>query len=65
MVAAGACDNKGFARRPHEFVGWELGGRMWGFLHVWGVVGMGTGKGMGVRMGVGMGVGMDVGAWYK
>ena len=22
------CDNKGFARRPQEFLGWEVGGRM-------------------------------------
>ena len=28
--------NKGFARRPQEFLGWEVGGRMWRFLHLEG-----------------------------
>ena len=26
--------NKGFARRPQKFLGWEVGGRMQRFLHL-------------------------------
>ena len=42
--ARAACDNKGFARRPQEFLGWEE----WGWEWEWGGVGVEVVVGVGV-----------------